>query len=92
MVEMLLPKLKKLESFLYSVAHNKAIDFFRAAKRSPVLQEALWEAITEIAETLNISANTVGNHLAASIEFIREPLRKHNALILLPASFFEKFL
>lgn len=132
-------EIKKLESFLYSVAHNKAIDFFRAAKRNPVLQEALWEAITEITtpesadarlhqhnlealireavnqlspqrkkvfelrqneglsyaeigETLNISANTVRNHLAASIEFIREHLRKHNTLILLPASFFEKFL
>lgn len=132
-------EIKKLESFLYSVAHNKAIDFFRAAKRSPILQEAVWEAITdlttpesadarlhqhnlealikeainqlspqrkkvfelrqneglsytEIAETMNLSTNTVRNHLAASVDFIREHLRKHNALIFLPASFFENFL
>lgn len=132
-------EIQKLEPFLYSVAHNKAIDFFRAAKRSPILQEAVWEALTnfatpesadarlnqhnlqalikeaidqlspqrrkvfelrqneglsyaEIAETLNLSTNTVRNHLAASVEFIREHLRKNNALFLLPVSFFEKFL
>jgi len=132
-------EIKKLEAFLYSVAHNKAIDFFRAAKRNPILQEAVWEAIAdittpesadtrlyqlnlealireaidqlspqrrkvfdlrqnegltydEIAETLNLSTNTVRNHLAASVDFIREHLRKQNALLLLPAGFFENFL
>jgi RNA polymerase sigma-70 factor (ECF subfamily) len=132
-------EIQKLEAFLYSVAHNKAIDFFRAAKRNPVLQEAVWESITnfattegadarlhqhnlealikeainqlspqrkkvfelrqneglsyaEIAETLNLSTNTVRNHLAASVDFIREHLRKNNALILLPVSFFENIL
>jgi len=132
-------EIQKLEPFLYSVAHNKAIDFFRAAKRSPILQEAVWETLTdfstpesadarlhqhnlealikeainqlspqrkkvfelrqneglsyaEIAATLNLSPNTVRNHLAASVEFIREHLRKNNALILLPVSFFENFL
>jgi RNA polymerase sigma-70 factor (family 1) len=133
-------EIQRLESFLYSVAHNKAIDFFRAAKRSPVLQDAVWEVLTdettasdsadarlqqqnlemlikeainqlspqrkkvfelrqyeglsyaEIAATMNLSSHTVRNHLAASVEFIREYLRKNNVLILLPAAFFEKFL
>lgn len=132
-------EIQKLESFLYTIAHNKAIDFFRAAKRSPVLQEAVWDAITnvasaesadnrlqhhnlellikeaisqlspqrrkvfelrqehglsyaEIADALNLSPNTVRNHLAASVEFIREYLRKNNALLILPAIFFEKYL
>ncbi len=132
-------EIQKLESFLYTIAHNKAIDFFRAAKRSPVLQEAVWDAITnvasaesadtrlqhhnlellikeaisqlspqrrkvfelrqehglsyaEIADTLDLSPNTVRNHLAASVEFIREYLRKNNALLILPAIFFEKYL
>ena len=132
-------EIQKLESFLYTVAYNKAIDFFRAAKRSPLLQQAVWvvlsdvattdsadahlrernleilirEAIgqlspqrrkvfelrqeyglsyAEIAQTLNLSTNTVRNHLAASVEFIKEHLRKNNALLLLPVSFFDKFL
>lgn len=132
-------EIQKLESFLYTVAHNKAIDFFRAAKRNPVLQQAVWEVMSdlptadsadarlqqsnlevlireainmlspqrkkvfelrqeqglsyaEIAEALHLSPNTVRNHLAASVEFIREYLRKNNAILLLPASFFEKFL
>lgn len=132
-------EIKKLESFLYTVAHNKAIDFFRAAKRSPVLQQAVWEAISdmatgetadarlqqnnlellireaidqlspqrkkvfelrqeqglsyaEIGEALNLSPNTVRNHLAASVEFIRKYLRDNNAILILPASFFDKFL
>jgi RNA polymerase sigma-70 factor (ECF subfamily) len=132
-------EIKKLESFLYTVAHNKAIDFFRATKRSPLLQQAVWDVLSdvatadsadahlrernlelllreainllspqrrrvfelrqeqglsyaEIAQELNLSTNTVRNHLAASVEFIKEHLRKHNALMLLPVSFFEKFL
>lgn len=132
-------EIQKLESFLYTVAHNKAIDFFRAAKRSPVLQQAVWDAMSdiatgdsadarlqhsnlevlireaidqlspqrrkvfelrqeqglsyaEIAAALNLSPNTVRNHLAASVEFIREYLRKNNAVLILPAAFFEKFL
>ncbi|HAI84389.1 MAG TPA: RNA polymerase sigma-70 factor [Chitinophagaceae bacterium] len=132
-------EIQKLESFLYTVAYNKAIDFFRAAKRSPLLQQAVWDVLSdvattdsadahlrernleilireaigqlspqrrkvfelrqehglsyaEIAQTLNLSTNTVRNHLAASVEFIKEHLRKNNALLLLPVSFFDKFL
>jgi len=132
-------EIQKLESFLYTVAYNKAIDFFRAAKRSPLLQQAVWDVLSdvattdsadahlrernleilireaigqlspqrrkvfelrqehglsyaEIAQTLNLSTNTVRNHLAASVEFIKEHLRKNNALFLLPVSFFDKFL
>lgn len=133
-------EIQKLDAFLYSVAYNKAIDFFRAAKRSPVLQQAVWDVLTdnatatddadsrlqqhhlealikeaidqlspqrkkvfelrqneglsyaEIAAAMNLSTHTVRNHLAASVEFIREFLRKNNALIFLPAAFFEKFL
>lgn len=133
-------EIQKLEAFLYAVAHNKAIDFFRAAKRSPVLQQAVWEVLTdmttatdsadarlhqqhlevlikeaidqlspqrkkvfelrqneglsyaEIAAAMNLSTHTVRNHLAASIEFIREYLHKNNVLLLLPAILFKKFL
>ena len=130
-------EIQNFEAFLYKVAHNKAIDFFRAAKRSQALQQALWEAITEapaadnadnrlifkntdalikeainqlspqrkkvfelrhyedlsyaeIAATLNLSSNTVRNHLAASLQFIRDYLEKNNALLLLFAIYFEK--
>ena len=130
-------EIQNFEAFLYKVAHNKAIDFFRAAKRSQALQQALWQAITEapaadnadnrlivkntdalikeainqlspqrkkvfelrhyedlsyaeIATTLNLSTNTVRNHLAASLQFIREYLEKNNALFLLLAIYFEK--
>lgn len=130
-------EIQNFEAFIYKVAHNKAIDFFRAAKRSQVLQQALWEAITEapaadtadnqlifkntdalikeainqlspqrkkvfelrhyedlsyaeIAATLNLSSNTVRNHLAASLQFIRDYLEKNNALVLLLAIYFEK--
>ncbi|MEJ8840903.1 RNA polymerase sigma-70 factor [Lacibacter sp. H375] len=130
-------EIQNFEAFLYKVAHNKAIDFFRAAKRSQALQQALWQAITEapaadnadnrlifkntdalikeainqlspqrkkvfelrhyedlsyaeIAATLNLSSHTVRNHLAASLQFIREYLEKNNALLLLLAIYFEK--
>jgi RNA polymerase sigma-70 factor (family 1) len=132
-------EIQELDSFLYRIAHNKAIDFFRAAKRSPQLQEAVWEALTEIssstfnadaklqsnnlqtliheaisqlspqrkkvfelrhneglsyaeiAKKLNLSPNTVRNHLAASIEFIKLYLGEHNVMILLPAFFLENY-
>jgi len=130
-------EIQNFEAFLYRVAHNKAIDFFRAAKRSSALQQTLWEAMAEapaddnadnrllfkhtdalikeainqlspqrkkvfelrhyedlsyaeIASTLNLSSNTVRNHLAASLQFIREYLQKNNAFVLLLAIYFEK--
>lgn len=130
-------EIQNFEAFLYRVAHNKAIDFFRAAKRSAALQQTLWEAMAEapaddnadnrllfkhtdalikeainqlspqrkkvfelrhyedlsyaeIATTLNLSSNTVRNHLAASLQFIREYLQKNNAFVLLLAIYFEK--
>lgn len=130
-------EIQNFEAFLYKVAHNKAIDFFRSAKRSKALQQALWEAITEtpdvdnadnrlifkntdalikeainqlspqrkkvfelrhyedlsyaeIAAALNLSSNTVRNHLAASLQFIRDYLEKNNALVLLLAIYFQK--
>ncbi len=130
-------EIQNFEAFLYKVAHNKAIDFFRSAKRSQALQQALWQAMTEtpaadsadnqlifkntdalikeainqlspqrkkvfelrhyedlsyaeIAATLNLSSNTVRNHLAASLQFIRDYLEKNNALVLLLAIYFEK--
>jgi RNA polymerase sigma-70 factor (family 1) len=113
-------EIKNLKSFLYRVAHNKAIDFLRLASRSPVLQSELWTAIhssqtahelldrhraedvldnavkalspmrrkvfqlsrdeelsfDEIAGRLNLSRNTVRNHVATSLEFIRNYLQE----------------
>ena len=130
-------EIQNFEAFLYKVAHNKAIDFFRSAKRSQALQQALWETMAEapaddnadsrlllkntdalikeaisqlspqrkkvfelrhyedlsyaeIATTLNLSSNTVRNHLAASLQFIRDYLEKNNALVLLLTIYFEK--
>jgi RNA polymerase sigma-70 factor (ECF subfamily) len=115
-------EIQNLQSFLYRVAHNKAIDFLRSAQRNPVQQNEIWEAIQstageassdhllhrhnaeaalneavgqltpmrqkvfqlsreegmsydEIADHLNLSRNTVRNHVAASLEFIRKYLQ-----------------
>jgi RNA polymerase sigma-70 factor (family 1) len=115
-------EIRSLQSFLYRIAHNKAIDFLRTAQRNPVLQNEIWEAIQssasetasdhllhrhnaeaalndaveqlspmrqkvfqlsreegmsydEIARQLNLSRNTVRNHVAASLEFIRHYLQ-----------------
>lgn len=115
-------EIQNLQSFLYRVAHNKAIDFLRSAQRNPVQQNELWDAIQssageassdhllhrhnaeaalndameqlspmrqkvfqlsreegmsydEIADHLNLSRNTVRNHVAASLEFIRKYLQ-----------------
>jgi RNA polymerase sigma-70 factor (family 1) len=123
-------EIENLEAFLFRVAHNKAIDFFRAAKRNPTMQQEIWELITEaisyetadkklldknieelvqsavnqlspqrrkvyflrnnedlsygeIASALNLSPNTVRNHLAASVQFIREYLLKNDLLKLM---------
>ncbi|MES2773863.1 MAG: sigma factor [Bacteroidota bacterium] len=40
-------EIENLESFLSRVAHNKAIDFLRAANRNPQMQQEIWELITE---------------------------------------------
>lgn len=130
-------EIENLEAFLFRVAHNKAIDFFRAAKRNPKMQQELWELITEaisnetadkklldknmeelvqsavnqlspqrrkvyylrnhedlsyseIAAELNLSPNTVRNHLTASVQFIREYLLKNDLLKLMVALYLEK--
>jgi RNA polymerase sigma-70 factor (family 1) len=115
-------EIQNLQSFLYRIAHNKAIDFLRSAQRSPVQQNEIWEAIQssagetssdhllnrhnaeaalneaveqlspmrqkvfqlsreegmsydQIADHLHLSRNTVRNHVAASLEFIRKYLQ-----------------
>jgi RNA polymerase sigma-70 factor (ECF subfamily) len=130
-------EIENLEAFLFRVAHNKAIDFFRAAKRNPTMQQEIWELITEaisyetadkklldknleglvlsavdqlspqrrkvyylrnnedlsyreIAQQLNLSSNTVRNHLAASVQFIREFLLKNDLLKLMVLFYVEK--
>jgi RNA polymerase sigma-70 factor (family 1) len=130
-------EIENLEAFLFRVAHNKAIDFFRAAKRNPKMQQEIWELITEaisyetadkklldksiealvqtavdqlspqrrkvyflrnnedlsygeIARELNLSTNTVRNHLAASVQFIREYLLKNDLLKLMIAFYLGK--
>lgn len=37
-----------LEAFLFKVAYHKSIDFFRAASRSPKLQQETWGLVTEV--------------------------------------------
>lgn len=135
----IITEIQNFEAFIYKVAYNKAIDFFRAAKRSPSLQEAIWDVISqapssekadsellvknmnalineavnllspqrklvfelrnkeglsysEIAEKLQLSTNTVRNHLNASTQFIKEYLERNNTLVLPFAYFFIKFL
>jgi RNA polymerase sigma-70 factor (ECF subfamily) len=130
-------EIENLEAFLFRVAHNKAIDFFRAAKRNPTMQQEIWESITEaisyetadkklldknleaivesavnqlspqrkkvyylrnsedlsygeIASALNLSSNTVRNHLAASVQFIKEFLLKNDVLKLMIAFYVGK--
>ena len=130
-------EIENLEAFLFRVAHNKAVDFFRAAKRNPTMQQEIWESITEaisyetadkklldknleaivetavnqlspqrkkvyylrnsedlsygeIASALNLSSNTVRNHLAASVQFIREFLLKNDLLKLMIAFYLGK--
>lgn len=115
-------EIQNLQSFLYRIAHNKAIDFLRSAQRNPVQQNEIWDAIQstagetssdhllnrhnveaalnkaveqlspmrqkvfqlsreegmsydEIAGQLHLSRNTVRNHVAASLEFIRSYLQ-----------------
>jgi len=46
----------------------------------------------EIGETMQLSSNTVRNHLAAAVQSIRAYLLKNKALVLLPSWFFEKML
>jgi RNA polymerase sigma-70 factor (ECF subfamily) len=130
-------EIENLEAFLFRVAHNKAIDFFRAAKRNPTMQQEIWESISEaisyetadkklldknleaivdtavnqlspqrkkvyylrnsedlsygeIASALNLSSNTVRNHLSASVQFIREFLLKNDLLKLMIAFYLGK--
>lgn len=132
-------EIRDLEAYLFRIAHRRAIDFFRATKRNPELQDAIWEAMTsvpglddadtlihqknieqlikeavnqlspkrkkvfelrnledmsyaEIGEAMQLSSNTVRNHLAAAVQSIRAYLLRNKALVLLPSWFFEKML
>lgn len=122
-------EIKNFDSFIFRVAHNKAIDFLRTLKTDRQLQYKTWinlqepassdsadkslhykntEAIiekaidglspqrqkvfclhyngstnAEIADKMGISKNTVRNHLAASMEFIRSILTKTISLFIL---------
>jgi RNA polymerase sigma-70 factor (ECF subfamily) len=123
-------EIKDLNAFLFRVAHNKAIDFFRAVKRNPQQQEEIWNSIEEaistetadgkmlgadierivqlgidqlspqrrkvyylrdyeglsydeISKRLNLSRNTVRNHLAASVQFIKDFLRSNDTYIFI---------
>lgn len=119
-----LTEIENFDAFLFRIAHNKAIDFLRAFKKKPEMQQQVWEAMqeppsgeyadnqlllknaetiiseavaqlspqrqkvfylhnyhnltnVEIAHHLNLSKNTVRNHLATSVEFIRKFLSDH---------------
>lgn len=120
----LVTEIRDLERFLFTIAHNKAIDFLRAAKRNPVVLQQVWDVFQnqpddnldkrllqeniaaavrtgakhlspqrykvfylrynenmsyeEIARRMNISSNTVRNHLAASLQLIREHIQKED--------------
>jgi len=134
----IITEIQNFEAFIHRVAYNKAIDFFRASKRSPSMQQAIWDIINdvpsteyadknlilknyaalvyeaidqlspqrqkviklrvdeelsyaEIAQKLQLSTNTVRNHIAASIQFIKEHLAKNNSLFLTFLYFFQKF-
>jgi RNA polymerase sigma-70 factor (family 1) len=114
-------EINHLEAFLFRVARNKALDFFRQLQKSREEQTALWHRMQDqlttgaadhallfadveaavrqavdklspqrkmvfqlsrdhgltyeqIAAQLQISSNTVRNHLAASLQFIRTQL------------------
>ncbi|NIG53773.1 RNA polymerase sigma factor [Chitinophaga sp. Cy-1792] len=119
----LLKGVANIDGFLFKVAYNKSIDFIRAAARTPLLEEALWEEIQpvsdtyadsrlllrdyqaklkeamellppkrkqvyvlsreqgfsheQIADMLDISKNTVNNHIVSSQQFIKEYLIKN---------------
>lgn len=42
-------EIENLEGFLYRVAYHKAVDFFRAAKRSPAIQKEIWDRLSVVA-------------------------------------------
>ncbi len=45
----LVSEITNFESFLFRVAHNKAIDFLRLAKKNVVEQEEIWNSMQELA-------------------------------------------
>ena len=46
-------EIENLEAFLFRVAHNKAIDFFRTVKRTPKMQEEVWEHFNAVVSSDN---------------------------------------
>lgn len=114
----ILPEIANFEMFLFRVVHNKAIDYIRRAKASPLIQQEIWSDLEKLADTntadqkllntdteiaintaidhlppqrkeafrlsreeflsydqiaerMNISRNTVRNHISAALQFIR---------------------
>lgn len=134
----LVTEIRDLERFLFTIAHNKAIDFLRSARRNPVVLQYIWDifqnesgdkadkrllqdniaaavrtgakhlspqrykvfylryneglSYEEIARKMDISTNTVRNHLAASLQFIREYIHKEDFFLLIVLLYLEKNL
>lgn len=41
-------EIQHFEAFLFRVAHNKAVDFFRAVSRNKALQQSIWESMKDL--------------------------------------------
>lgn len=122
-------QIKKFDSFLFRVAHNKSIDFLRSVARDPEFRDLLSEQIQlantdqadssillqeyeiklreaisllspqrkkvyqlsreedmthdQIAARLNLSKNTINNHIVEAQKFIRNYLSKNSDLAYL---------
>src|SRR5262245_23537773 len=65
-------KIENLEAFLFRVAHNKAIDFFRAARKNHLQQKKTWDMMQNLA-----SESADGKIIFADIEStIEEAVKK----------------
>ncbi len=118
------------DGFLYRIAHNKSIDFFRSVQKDLSRQRGIWNLIQsnlsadnadnrllynnaekrindirgqlspqrqkvlelrveeglsydEIARRLDISPNTVRNHISVSMQFLREMLQREEGMMLI---------
>jgi RNA polymerase sigma-70 factor (ECF subfamily) len=64
----LVNRIDNMDAFLFRVAHNKSIDFLRAANRNPRLKELLWEEIAA-------ASSARADNLLVEKEYVQEVRR-----------------
>lgn len=74
-------EITNFESFLFRVAHNKAIDFLRQAKKNVVEQEEIWSSMQDLASGESADDSLLQKDTEVVIEEVVQQLSQQRQLV-----------